>query len=478
MENNHLTREQRLEALALSANAASCLCWFSEEVQFRKQRLSLLRPQTSNEAKERAALAAAYLKRSRFKEADETISVIDKKWGAREWSEHLQMKAFIILRRDRDYLTAASLLREALSIMKERGSRLEKAAIKKRLGHALRFANRIPEAIKILKEAQTDLSQIMDKSPYALQEYTQCEFLLGDIARLTGELNEAWNLYHRSREMLGDRASVHFLKKYYHRIGTVYLMLGFYEEADDYYNHPMLVNAIERIGNPEDYFWPYMGRAAAACARGDYEKSEAMHKEAEKCIAADSSPFLRSHITLSEAELSFHKEDFGKAKVLYEKAQKGFQSIGRNGDENGICDCLSGRGLVELKYKNIEQAILLAQQCADYAQTTGFLSIRSKELFLKSFILVSGKTDLDPFFHDIMKRYHVIASPVSMYKVLSNVYYYAHKFCEHTIDAAIEKKLKSLKQILNQETHRSLEQQYFDKQMCDLLNKHIMGEQQ
>lgn len=466
-------RDQKLEALALCATACHQLSWYEEEVLFRTKRLSLVRSAGIAEARERTALARAQVSLGRLADAEKAIKGIDKKWGRLEWAEYLQAKALIHLRQTRDYTRAAALLEEALALLNKAGSSFEQGRAKVLLGHALRFDHQLQKACAWFKEAQNDLSGLMDRNPAALMEFANSEFFLGDIERLMGNLDVALSLYQRSSKLLGGRASLHFIYRYYQRLGSVYFQLEDFEKARTCYLHEKRMAAVERIGNLENFFWCYYAAAKTHTAQKDAAQAKDMLREAEKCVKPVKTLYQAGHVSLLQGEIFEASGEPLQARACFQDAQASFSRIGANGHQPGMADALYHLGMIALEAGDLKEAINMARQCAELAAETGFLSIQSKALMLKSHILVAGDDDLDDMFHDILKRVDMIHSPAMMFKVLSNIYYYAHKFCDYEIDVSIEKRLAALRKVLDSATHARLYHDHIDKKYADLIRNHL-----
>ena len=57
----------------------------------------------------------------------------------------------------------------------------------------------------------------------------------------------------------------------------------------------------------------------------------------------------------------------------------------------------------------------------------------------------------------------MISSPVTMFKVVSNLYHYARKFADYKLDVELEKRIQDLKNVLASETYFTLYRECVDR---------------
>ncbi len=475
VESRNGCREARMEALALSATACNRLAWYQEETDLRRRRLGMIRESGTSEARERAQLATAQVALGNFAAAEETIAPVTPQWGCQEWTEALRVHALVAMRRDRDYAKAAQLTQEASALLEHGGGAFDRGRLRVLSGIVLRMASRVEEARTALLEGQRLLGDLIDQNPPALQEYAKAEFFIGDLHQMRGDMQGALGHYEHARSLLGKRASAHFVKRYYLRLAQINYSLGDYVQAGKLYVHPELLAAVEKIGNLEGYFWCYLGAAAAALASQRIDEAEQCLAEAMKCIDAKPSRFIAGHVRLAHADMALARNELDAADAGYREAESLFRQVGATGHLQGISDCLACRGEIEIRRKNVPGLLAVVKECAALATTSGHLDLQVKALLLKSVALAEGAEDREELFRDVLAHLDTISSPVTMFKVVSNIYHYARKFADYQLDLELEKRIQDLKNVLASETYFSLYRECVDRRyaerIMDLLTK-------
>ncbi len=460
-------REAHLEALALSAAACNRLSWYHEEVDLRRTRLAMIRESGTAEARERALLAGALAALGDFAAAQEAIDPVTPRWGCQEWAEALRVKALIVMRRDRDYDRAGELAHEAATLLEHSGGTFDRGRLRVLEGIILRMRTRVEDARIALLDGQRMLAELLDQHPPALQEYAKAEFFLGDVHYMRGDIQGALDRYEHARMMLGTRASAHFVKRYFLRLGQVNYSLGDYARARDLYLHTDLLAAVEKIGSLEGYFWCYLGAAAASLAARAIDEAAQSLAEADKCVDAQPSPFTAGYARLAHGDLALARNELDEADAAYREAERLFKGIGASGHLQGISDCLACRGELEIRRRNTGGLLAVLKECAALATVSGHIDLRVKTLLLESAALAEGVEDEDQRFRDVLAHLDVISSPVTMFKVVSNLYHYARKFADYKLDVELEQRIQDLKNVLASETYFTLYRECVDRRYAD-----------
>ncbi|NMD36105.1 MAG: hypothetical protein GYA73_09495, partial [Planctomycetes bacterium] len=456
-------REAKLEALALSAAACNHLSWYHEEIELRRARLALIREGGAAEANERALLASAFTVLGDFGAAQETIAPLTPGCGRREWAQALRVKALIVLRRDRDYEHAGELVREAVTLLARDGDNFGRGRLRVLEGIILCLRARPKAAVAALRGGQRILVKLIHEHPPALFEYAKAEFFLGDVNFMGGNNRGALACYEKARQLLGRRATAHFVKRYFLRLGQVYYALGDLARARGHFLHPELLAAVEKLGNLEGYFWCYMGAAVSSLTAGAFEQAAQSLAEAEKCVRPHPTPFIQAYIRLAQGHLALAQKMLPEAEAAYREAQHLFARVGASGFLQGMSTCLACRGDVEVKRGNTKGLLAVLKECAKLAAASGHADLRVNALLLESAALAEGAKNEDKRFRDIFDQLDLIASPVTMFRVVSNLYHYARKFANYTLDVEIEKRIQALKNALAGGTYLALYRECVDR---------------
>ncbi len=463
----------RLRALEVAATAYAQLGRHAEEVGIRRERLAVIRKAGLAGATEEAALAKALIALGRYQEAEEALGPEDARREDTERAEFLLMKATVILRRSRDYDTTVEMLRQAYRLVEASGTPLDRGRLKVRIGHALRFAGKITEAREALTAGQAELAKVLDEDPRAEAEYSKSDFILGDTYRLTGELHLAIQSYERAKQRLGPRASAHFVKRYYQRTAIVFYMLQRFAEAREAYLNEECLAAVKRIGNPEDFFWSYLGAAKSYLAEGALTTAEEFLVKAVEAAGEGPSAFIRGHVALTRGSVYQRRGAWDAAENRYKEAERAFGEIGNGGHLPGIVDCLVNLGLLAVDRNQQDRAIELANRCGEMSERCGYHSVYGRELLLKSTVLAEYDGDLDDLFKDVFDRLDAIACPATRFKVVANIYHYGRKFRSYDLDVKLEAKLNELRDVLDRSVYDQLRRTYFDSRFAQRIVKHL-----
>ena len=469
------TRAGRLEALELSAAAASQLAWYGEEAAIRRRRIALLERAGLPTGEETAALGRALCCRGCYDEAAEVLIPLAGAIGRTERIDYLTVQAILLVRRDADYLGAARLLREAIGLARGERERLRRGKLRSSMGHALRFAGRIEEAQRELRSAQAELEPLREQDHEAAAAYAKCEFWLGDTYRLAGDVPRAYASYVRAKEVLGARASAHFTKSYYGRLGAVFFALTEYAKARDAYLHPECLAAVETIGNPAGFFWCYLGAARAAIAEGDVVQGQELVTKARGAAGTTPSRNHLAHLALSGGDLMRLRSAWAAADELYREAEEHFRALGAEGHVPGLVDCLVSRGYLALGRRDHREAREAAERADELAARSGSLAIQSRPLELMSDILAEESGDLDDLFHYVRERTGRCPTAVQQFKITANLLHYARRFNDYELDVELETQLGRLRAELDEAVHARLRRAYVDRRFAQLIAEHLLS---
>jgi tetratricopeptide (TPR) repeat protein len=250
-------------------------------------------------------------------------------------------------------------------------------------------------------------------------------------------------------------------------------MLQLFAKARAAYLNEEGLAAIERIGNPEDYVWVYLGVAKSYLAEGALAEAEEHLAKAQDAAGATSSAFMRGHLALTRGSVYQRRGAWDAAESQYAEADRSFREIGDGGHVPGIVDCMVNLGLLAVDRNEQDRAVEIACRCGEVSKQCGYDPAYARGLLLKSVVLAEYDGDRDDLFEDVLRCLDSITCPATMFKVVANIYHYGRKFKSFDLDVRLEAKLNELREVLDQSVYDELKRTYFDSRFAQRILEHL-----
>ncbi|MBN1420995.1 MAG: hypothetical protein JXP34_19650 [Planctomycetes bacterium] len=275
-------------------------------------------------------------------------------------------------------------------------------------------------------------------------------------------------------------ASAGLIRWYYARAASLSHLLGNLREAIRLALAPEHFAAIREIGEPRLRFYPFANAAMFAIELGELEKAEGYLERAEACARGVVTKQEPAYTLLIHGALRVARRDFEAAERYLDQAEKAFQEMTEGGYRRGLCEVLLQRGESCRARRDVRGTLRVAMRVVEMAERDGFIELQSRALLLKSFLLVDESGGLDDVYDDVIERMHVINSPAVMFKILSNLYFYCHKFGCYDTESFHWQRLQNMRSVLEDSVYRDLYNEYvvkrYAKKIADLLTGPRAGE--